>query len=87
MVFAEKPLEKKRRTRDSNPQPLTGHIISNDAASHSLILQRPDRQIALNLAPVRTKAYPRCFDLQANLFPLFRANLDVYLPFLDLSEK
>ena len=29
----------KRRTRDSNPQPLTGHIISNDAASHSLILQ------------------------------------------------
>lgn len=46
-----------------------------------------ERQIALNLAPVRTKAYPRCFDLQANLLPLFRANLDVYLPFLDLSEK
>jgi hypothetical protein len=29
----------KRRTRGSNPQPLTGHIISNDAANHSLILQ------------------------------------------------
>lgn|GEM_PF-7032957 len=45
------------------------------------------RQIASNLAPVKTKAYPRCLDLQANLLPLFRANLDVYLPFLDLSEK
>ena len=27
-----------RRARDSNPQPLTGHFISNEAASHSLTL-------------------------------------------------
>ena len=29
----------KRRARDSNSQPLTGHLISNEAASHSLTLQ------------------------------------------------
>jgi hypothetical protein len=29
----------KRRARDSNPQPLTGHFISNEAANHSLTLQ------------------------------------------------
>ncbi len=28
----------RRRARDSNPQPLTGHFISNEAASHSLTL-------------------------------------------------
>ena len=47
---AEKPVKKgvfglfmilicKRRARDSNPQPLTGHHISSVAASHSLTLQ------------------------------------------------
>lgn len=30
---------RERRARDSNPQPLTGHFISNEAASHSLTLQ------------------------------------------------
>ena len=34
------PRGKKRRARDSNPQPLTGHFISNEAASHSLTLLR-----------------------------------------------
>ena len=29
----------KRRARDSNSQPLTGHLISNEAASHSLTLR------------------------------------------------
>ena len=29
-----------RRTRDSNSQLLTEHLISNEAASHSLILQK-----------------------------------------------
>jgi hypothetical protein len=29
----------KRRARGSNPQPLTGHFISNEAASHSPTLQ------------------------------------------------
>ena len=31
--------DKKRRARGSNPQPLTGHFISNEAASHSPTLQ------------------------------------------------
>ena len=29
----------KRRARDSNPQPRTGHLISNEAASHSHTLR------------------------------------------------
>ena len=29
----------KRRTRDSNPQPVARHLISNQAASHSRILR------------------------------------------------
>src|SRR5262245_35263533 len=28
-----------RRARDSNPQPLAGHLISNQTANHSLTLQ------------------------------------------------
>ncbi len=35
----------KRRARDSNPQPLTGHFISNEAASHSLTLRRQPAEI------------------------------------------
>ena len=30
---------RERRARGSNPQPLTGHLISNEAASHSLTLR------------------------------------------------
>ena len=30
----------KRRARESNPQPLTGHFISNEAAHHSHTLRR-----------------------------------------------
>gem|GEM_PF-6060573 len=29
----------KRRARESNPQPVSRHLISNEAASHSLTLQ------------------------------------------------
>ena len=31
--------ENQRRARDSNPHPLTGHLISNQAASHSRTLR------------------------------------------------
>ena len=34
----------KRRARGSNPQPLTGHFISNEAASHSPTLQTKANQ-------------------------------------------
>ncbi len=41
----------KRRARDSNPQPRTGHFISNEAASHSLTLplleRSPDGELSL----------------------------------------
>ncbi len=39
-----------RRTRGSNPQPITGQLISNQPASHSLILRL--MQIAMFAEPL-----------------------------------
>ena len=69
-VATWRAVDRERRARDSNPQPLTGHIISNDAASHSLTLQNPClyRSRWLRAHGFRyVKVYPRRLEPQANL--------------------
>ena len=46
---------RKRRARDSNPQPLSGHHISSVAASHSLTLRNSLRNLILRLALLPVK--------------------------------
>ena len=45
----------KRRARESNPQPLSGHHISSVAASHSLTLRNSLRNLILRLALLPVK--------------------------------
>ncbi len=43
---ASEHLENKRRARDSNPQPISRHLISSQTASRSLTLHSPSYRIA-----------------------------------------
>ena len=43
--------ENQRRARDSNPQPLAGHLISNQAASHSRTLRNRPNNLSAAFLP------------------------------------
>ena len=66
-----------RRARESNPQPLAGHLISNQTANHSLTLQTSKcvtTSSSLGKPPVKQNVQAtNLIRLDSSGFPFFRA--------------